>query len=272
MAGTRARWEVVYDDLRAQIDQGKLAPGDRIPAELDLAEQFGFSRATVRTAITRLEQDGLVTAGAGSLGRQVRRRELLSWNLTRFELGAYADDPVNLVDQWEADAQSEGWTTRQVVHSVVELAAPAQVAQYLDCPVGTRLVRRRRLRYVSRGPVHDRLAMIADTWTPVKIARKKIKGVAPLMQEENVVYPGGIYRALGFNQVRYEDELQVRMPSPDEADLLRMEPGTPVSQHARVGIDEEGQRVRVLISTAAGDLVQMRYTLDVPATRPESEI
>ncbi|MFV2017577.1 GntR family transcriptional regulator [Micromonospora sp. LOL_023] len=269
MARSRARWEIVHDDLRSQIDQGKLKPGDRIPTEFDLAAQHGFSRATVRSAMARLEQDGLITGGAGSLGRQVRRRELVSWNLSRFELGAYADDPVNRVDQWEADAQAEGWATRQVVAGVAELAAPDDVARYLDCEGGSRLVRRRRLRYVARPGIPEQLAMIADTWTPVDIARMEIDGVAPLLQEANVVYPGGIYRALGFRQVRFQDEIQVRMPSPDEASLLNVQPGTPVGQHARVGIDVSGRRVRVLVSVFAGDRQKLRYDLDVPEQRPE---
>jgi GntR family transcriptional regulator len=271
VAGSRVRWEIVYNDLRAQIDQGKLLPGDRIPTEHDLAEQYGYSRATIRSAITRLERDGLVTSGAGSLGRQVRRRELLSWNLTKFEFGTYADDPVNEVDQWEADAHSEGWNTRQVVTGVAELIAPDQVAQYLKCRPGSRLVRRRRLRYVAKPGVPERLAMIADTWTPVAIARKEIDGTAPLLEERNVVVPGGIYRALGYEQVRYEDEIQVRMPTPEEVDLLDAEPGTPVGQHARVGIDVSGQRVRVLVSVFAGDLLRVRYCLDVPERRPTTE-
>jgi GntR family transcriptional regulator len=268
---SRARWEVVYDDLRAQIDQGKLLPGDRVPTELDLAAQYQFSRATIRSAITRLEQDGLVTGGSGSLGRQVRRRERLTWNLTKFELGAYADDTLNEIDQWEADAHSEGWRTRQVVAGVAELAAPDQIAQYLGCKPGCRLVRRRRLRYVAKPGVQERLALIADTWTPVAIAQMEIDGIAPLMQERSVVYPGGIYRALGFRQVRFDDELQTRMPTPEEADLLNMERGTPVGQHSRVGIDASGQRVRVLVSTFAGDLVVPRYTLNVPEHRPAVE-
>lgn len=271
MAGSRARWEIVYDDLRTQIEQGKLCPGDRVPTELELATQYGYSRSTIRAAITRLERDGLVTSGAGSLGRQVRRRELLSWNLTKFEFGAYVDDPINVVDQWEADAHSEGWRTRQTVAGVAELAAPDSIAQYLGCRPGVRLVRRRRLRFVAKPGIQERLAMIADTWTPVDIARMEIDGVAPLLEERSVVYPGGIYRALGFRQVRYEDEIQVRMPTPEEADLLDTEPGTPVGQHARVGIDTSGRRVRVLISTFPGDLLRARYVLDVPEFRPSKE-
>jgi GntR family transcriptional regulator len=270
VAGSRARWEIVYNDLRTQIDQGKLCPGDRVPTELELAAQYGFSRATIRSAITRLEQDGQVTGGAGSLGRQVRRRELLSWNLTKFEFGSYVDDPINAVDQWEADAHSEGWGTRQTVAGVAELAAPDSIAEYLGCRPGSRLVRRRRLRHVTKPGIPERLAMIADTWTPVDIARMEIDGVAPLLEEKNVVYPGGIYRALGFRQVRYEDDIQARMPTPEEATLLNMEPG-PVGQHARVGIDASGRRVRVLVSTFPGDLLRVRYALDVPEFRPVKE-
>lgn len=267
MADTR--WQAVYNDLRAEIDQGKLGPGDQVPAELDLAARYGFSRSTIRLALSRLEQEGVITAGAGSLGRQVRRRELIKWNLSRFETGAYADDPDNKVDQWEADAHSEGWNARQVVSDVSELSAPDEIARYLGVKPSTRLVRRRRLRYVSKEGVPERLAMIADTWTPLSIARLKIDGVAPLLQPTNVVYPGGIYRALGFRQVQFRDEIQVRMPTPEESDQLHVQPGTPVGQHARVGIDETGRRVRVLVSVFAGDRQRLRYDLDVPERRPD---
>lgn len=269
---TRARWEIVYGDLRTAIDEGKLGPGDRVPAELDLAERYGFSRNTIRTALTRLEQDGMITGGAGSLGRSVRRRELIKWNLTKFELGAYVDDPANQIDQWEADAHSESWNTRQIVAGVTELPATDEVARYLGIKPGVNVVRRRRLRYVSRPDVPEQLAMIADTWTPIDIARKKIDGIAPLLERSNVVYPGGIYRALGFRQVEYRDEMQVRMPTPDEADLLQMHPGTPVGQHARVGVDASGRRVRVLVSVFAGDRQRLRYNLAVPEHRPEQEV
>lgn len=271
MADTRARWEVVYGDLRALIEQGDLRPGDRTPSELELVERYQFSRNTVRTALARLESEGLITAGAGSLGRTVRRRDPISWNLTKFELGAYSDDVINQVDQWEADAHAEGWSTRQVVTGVAELAAPEDIATYLECRPGARLVRRRRLRYVSRHDTPEQLAMIADTWTPIDIARKEVDGVAPLLEPTNVVYPGGIYHALGFRQVRFLDEIQVRMPTPEETSLLHAQPGTPVGQHARIGVDASGRRVRVLVSVFAGDRQRIRYSLNVPERRPTGE-
>jgi GntR family transcriptional regulator len=201
----------------------------------------------------------------------VRGRDLIRWNLTKFELGSYVDDVAGQVDQWEADARSEGWNTRQVVADVAELTAPIDIARYLGVEPGLRLVRRRRLRYVSRPNVPEMLAILADTWTPSDIAHKEVDGVAPLLQPGNVVLPGGIYRALGYRQVQYRDEIQVRMPTPEEATLFRLQVGTPVGQHARVGIDATGRRVRVLVSVFAGDRQRLRYDLDVPENRPPSE-
>lgn len=265
---SKPRWRVVYDELREKITSGGLQPGDKIPTELDLAERHGFSRPTIREAIRRLEQEGLVTAATAGIGRTVRSRDLITWHLTKFELGAYTDDPVNRVDQWEADAHADGWGTRQVVAGVHELPAPAHVARYLQCRPGTLLLRRRRLRYVAKPGVPEQLAMVADTWTPLDIANMEIDGVAPLRVESNVVYPGGIYRALGFRQVQFSDEITVRMPEPDEAELLNQQPGTPVGQHARVGIDATGRRVRVLLSVFSGDALRLKYDLYVPDTRP----
>jgi DNA-binding GntR family transcriptional regulator len=64
-------WHGVYGDLRGKIAAGDLRPGDRVPAELTLAEQFGVSRTTIRMAILRLVHEGLVSPGEGSRGRTV---------------------------------------------------------------------------------------------------------------------------------------------------------------------------------------------------------
>ncbi|WP_169336860.1 GntR family transcriptional regulator [Nocardia niigatensis] len=270
MTSPRPRWQVVHDHLRELITSEKLRPGDQIPTEEKLAEQFGFSRPTVNKAVRQLELEGLVTSAVAGIGRQVRSKDPITWRLTKFELGAYTDDPLNRIDQWEADAHADGWETRQVVASVEELEAPADVARYLQCRPGTRLLRRRRLRYVHKANHPEQLAMVADTWTPLDIANMEIDGVAPLRAADNVVYSGGIYRALGFQQVLFSDEITIRMPTPEEAALLDQQPGSPVGQHARTGIDASGRRVRVLISVFSGDALRLHYDLRVPGTGPHN--
>ena len=48
-----------YDALRAAIVSGEIAPDARL-VEAEVSSTFGMSRGAVRTALIRLEQDGLV--------------------------------------------------------------------------------------------------------------------------------------------------------------------------------------------------------------------
>jgi GntR family transcriptional regulator of gluconate operon len=53
-------FEVVTDQLRESIMSGDLRPGDRLPLETELAEQFGVSRGPIREALRELEREGLL--------------------------------------------------------------------------------------------------------------------------------------------------------------------------------------------------------------------
>ncbi|WP_434106437.1 FadR/GntR family transcriptional regulator [Paraburkholderia caffeinilytica] len=65
---TRRAFEEVALQIRSQLSSGKLRPGDRLPAERDLAEQFGLSRNTVREALRTLEISGVLEFRKGTTG------------------------------------------------------------------------------------------------------------------------------------------------------------------------------------------------------------
>jgi GntR family transcriptional repressor for pyruvate dehydrogenase complex len=56
----------VAEQLSAEITQGRLAPGDKLPTEARLVEQFAVSRTVVREAVSRLKSLGLVDSRQGS--------------------------------------------------------------------------------------------------------------------------------------------------------------------------------------------------------------
>lgn len=60
--------QVIVEQVRQLIRQGRLRPGDRLPSERDLCEQFGVSRVTVREALRVLEAGGLVEIHVGARG------------------------------------------------------------------------------------------------------------------------------------------------------------------------------------------------------------
>lgn len=56
----------VAEQLSAEIKQGRLVPGDKLPTEARLVEQFQVSRTVVREAVSRLKSLGLVESRQGS--------------------------------------------------------------------------------------------------------------------------------------------------------------------------------------------------------------
>jgi len=77
------RKQRVHEEVAKQIEQvilKKLNPGDKLPAERELAEMLGVSRSSIRDAIRRLEMVGLVEPrqGAGTVVREVSHEALVS--------------------------------------------------------------------------------------------------------------------------------------------------------------------------------------------------
>jgi GntR family transcriptional repressor for pyruvate dehydrogenase complex len=71
--------EEVAEQLRDAIFDGRLAPGDKLPPERELAEEFQVNRASIRDAIKVLEGLGLVSVRQGD-GVTVRPRTEASFD------------------------------------------------------------------------------------------------------------------------------------------------------------------------------------------------
>jgi GntR family transcriptional regulator len=67
-------FEQAADYVAARIESGELAPGAKLPAERDLADQWGIGYQTVRRAMAELRDRGLVVSRVGK-GTFVARRD-----------------------------------------------------------------------------------------------------------------------------------------------------------------------------------------------------
>ena len=70
----------MVDHLRDLVATGQLGPGDRLPAERDLAERLGVGRNSIREALRELQMVGLVESrrGAGTFVRSADSRVLMA--------------------------------------------------------------------------------------------------------------------------------------------------------------------------------------------------
>lgn len=62
---TSRLYEQIVQQIEDSILKGHLKPGDQLPAERELAQQFGVSRTAVREAVKALREKGLVEAYSG---------------------------------------------------------------------------------------------------------------------------------------------------------------------------------------------------------------
>jgi len=65
---TKRAFEEISDQIRELIYSGIFKPGDKLPPERELADQFKMGRMVVREALRTLEDSGLIYIKQGSLG------------------------------------------------------------------------------------------------------------------------------------------------------------------------------------------------------------
>jgi GntR family transcriptional regulator, hexuronate regulon transcriptional repressor len=87
-AETGKRYQQVANALTQKIRAGVYKPGERLPSERDLAEQFRVSRPTLREALIALEIRGLVEARHGS-GIYVTRAPQAEASAPELDIGAF---------------------------------------------------------------------------------------------------------------------------------------------------------------------------------------
>ena len=80
MSGMDRKSEAVYLWVRAYIEENKFSNSSKIPSENALSRRLSVSRETVRRALDRLTQEGLLRRVRGS-GTYINKGAALSWEL-----------------------------------------------------------------------------------------------------------------------------------------------------------------------------------------------
>ncbi|MFI9206271.1 GntR family transcriptional regulator [Streptomyces sp. NPDC053048] len=240
----RATARSIADDIRAQIRGGTLPPGAVLPTSRELASRYGVSHKTVSAGIDVLKVEGLVVGERGGR-RRVRASRPITWNLTSSAQG------TAVMDDWATTIKEAGREPAQTI-SVTAEGASEEVAAWLHIDPGEEVVRREHLRTVDGRPFQ-----LATMWFPVAVVRD-----TPLAEERDVARSANVLAQAGHPQQRVRDEIDVRMPTPEEAERLNLPPGTPVAEHVRIGYGETAP-IRVVQTIAPGDRHRLVYELGV---------
>ncbi|MFJ1879912.1 GntR family transcriptional regulator [Streptomyces sp. NPDC088137] len=241
----------IADALRASIERGELAAGEKLPSERALAEQYGAARNTAREAIRLLAEQGLVTAkhGRGVFVREPQR--LFRFGSDRYSIANRATG----LTPFRLEAKKQGKVPRIDVLSIAREVPPHDVAERLQVPADSESVVHRENHYFA----DDEPVQIVSTYLRWEEAEGTL-----LMQPKSG--PNGIYgrlEELGHVMTRVRDEISARMPSPEEARVLDLLPGVPVLEVLHTSLDQNSEPFEVSRYVHRADQTGLLYELPV---------
>jgi GntR family transcriptional regulator len=242
----------IADDIRAKIETGELAAGEKIPTLDALAEQHLCSVGAVRAAVDLLKQQGMLITRQGS-GTYVRERAIARRHgMDRYSRARWSSGAAILI----AEAAAQGHKADQLIRFLGTTSAPAAVAERLGVEPGAKVHARKRTTLIDGRP-----NQLADSYYTLTLAR-----AVPALKRENTGPGGGFARIeeAGHRLGRIREEIAVRMPTGPESGVLRLPEGTPVAELIRTVCDDEGRPVEVMIAVIAGDMVTFDYNFPVP--------
>ena len=251
-------YRVIAEDLRRQIESGKLPRGSQLATEIELREHYDASRNTVRDAIKSLITRGLVETRPG-------QGTFVTEKIVPF-VTTLTGDP-------ETASGGEGATYLQEVRaqrrapqdSPVNVGLPNAddlVATELQlAPADRQVISRFQERFIDGTPWSRQVSFY-----PIRFGA----GAARLLQANNIEEGTVEYlrASLGLNQAGYRDRIIVRAPDRDESAFFRLPEDGRVSviEIRRTAFDDQGTPTRVTVSVYPADRNQ--FALDagkVPA-------
>lgn len=196
-------WAQLADDLVARLDGGDFT--ERFPTEHELMAQYGVSRHTVRDALRRLRDDGLLSAERGR-GTFVQPGRI--------------DQPLGAIYSLFREVEARGMVQTSQVRAL-DVRPDAEVARRLGRPADEPLVYLERLRLANDEPLAlDRVWLCRPLGDPLLAADLSRTGVYDVLAgASGVRLNGGRERIQAVLPDDAERELLGLTGAPDVAAL-----------------------------------------------------
>jgi GntR family transcriptional regulator len=201
--------------LERAIEDGRLPRGSKLEGELDLAEQLGISRPTMRAALKQLVDKGLLIGrrGIGTMVATKPVRRAIALTSLYDDLKESGREPTTRVLDFE------------------ETGCPPEVAEQLELGPDAPVLRLERLRIAGSDPI-----ALMHNFVPVGLL-----GIEREDLERTGLYD--LFRRSGITPHVATQRVGARKANDEEAELLEMEVGDPVLTMSRTAYDTAGRPI-----------------------------
>ena len=192
---------------RERIVQGELAPGDKLPSETQLMEEFEVSRVVARRAVDVLRTEGLVIShpGKGSFVKKVQK-------ITRDASSRYSRQKSDQTSPFKRDAAKAGQKA-DWEHTSTRERASEVVARRLGIEKDDPVMRTSYRFFSGRQPIQ-----VSNSWEPLALTEG-----TPVELPEDGAATGVVARMdlIGQHVDSVTEKVTARAALPEEA--LRLE-------------------------------------------------
>jgi len=224
---SRPLYQQIKTLIIQQIVNGRWPPGQRLPSEFQLGDEFGVSQGTVRKALDVLAQEGLLVRHQGK-GTYVAEHDQQQ-SLFKFFHLVSDNNKRELPESRILDIKEDDAT-----------AAEQALIFFTD---SNRVFRIRRLRFLEGEPV-----IIEMLTVPVWLVRDEAEAQA---------LPNTVYRYYqlerGVTVARTPEKLRAVAANTSDAAYLEIPPATPLLEIDRSAIDMQDRVVERRISRCKTD-------------------
>ncbi|MER8237440.1 GntR family transcriptional regulator [Streptomyces sp. NPDC094049] len=222
-------------------------PGTALPSETALAEEIGSTRTLVNTAINQLMSEGqLIRQGKKAIVQPIRT--IVRRVPTRYT-AAYRE-AHGARGAFDAEVREHGMQPRWTTEPRQE-ASSEKVAGLLGITAGAEVTVRARQMYADDVPVQ-----LAITYIPADVASSA--GVAGVESGT-----GGIISRMGESgneQVAVTETIQVRVPTDEEQEQLRLPADARVYELVHLGLTADERCVEATLHIMPVHLWDLSYT------------
>lgn len=238
-------WIQAVNLINGEIASGALKPGMRLPPERELCKQLSISRVTLRKALTKLVDDGVLNASHGR-----------GWYVA---VTAESKEWPNSLESFSETAERMGLTaSSEVLRSVVSPASLDE-AEELSIAPGTPLFRLDRVRFLNSVPIAIDSTRIPDSLVPgfVDIDFANVSLYEKLAD-------------IGLELLRADSTIEAREADADIAEHLNIEVGKPVLEMNQVVVNDAGHPLFASCIQYSGDRYRLRTFFSRSTSLPSS--
>jgi GntR family phosphonate transport system transcriptional regulator len=223
-------WLAIAMTLRAEIVERRYTPGDKLPTEAALSERFGVNRHTVRHALSKLVEDGLVRTrrGAGA-----------------FVAAIPTDYPIGKRVRFHQNLTAAGRRPEKRVLQITTRLATEGEARALDLGAQAMVCSYHGLSLADGQPI-----ALFESVFPLD----RLEGIAEVFETTSSVTEA--LHVLGVTDyTRAETRLTAVAADATQALHLNLKEGDPLLRSTSVNVDQAGREVEYGRTWFAGDRV-----------------